>query len=106
MLKLARLPDRTPIKLTITVNAKLNQDLQRYAALYQTTYGEEAPVSDLIPFMLETFLKSDPAFAKARKEGLPKPDGDKATASARAAKTGKSVPILSSLQPTTQPKEI
>lgn len=106
MLKLAKLPDLTPIKLTVTVNAGLNQDLQKYAALYRDTYGEEASAAELIPFMLESFLKSDPAFAKARKEGLPKPDSDKATASARAAKTVKPATTYPNLQPTTQPKEI
>lgn len=106
MLKLARLPDRTPIKFTITVSAGLNQDLQRYAALYQTTYGEEASVPELIPFMLESFLKSDPAFAKARKEGVPKPDGNKLPASMRGSKPEHATTALSNIEPTTQPKEI
>jgi len=108
MLKLAKLPDRTPIKLTVTVNAGMNQDLQRYAALYQDAYGEEASVAELIPFMLESFLKSDPAFAKARKEGLPKTDGDKSVTAARASKTGKSasaVPISQTTLQLTQTKE-
>lgn len=71
MLKLAKLPDRTPAKITITVNADLNQALRDYAALYRATYGEAETVAELIPFMLEAFLDSDRAFARARKEGLP-----------------------------------
>lgn len=69
MLKLAKLPDRTPAKITITVSAELNQVLHRYAALYRDTYGEAESVTELIPFMLDAFLDSDRDFAKARKEG-------------------------------------
>lgn len=49
-LKLARLPDRTPVKLTITIGAELHQSLREYA--------------DLIPFMLEAFLQSDKGFVR------------------------------------------
>lgn len=37
--------------------------------LYRATYGESETVAELIPFMLEAFLDSDRAFAKARKRG-------------------------------------
>lgn len=37
-LKLAKLPDRTPVKLMVTVGAELNQALKEYADLYQVTY--------------------------------------------------------------------
>ncbi|CDX12582.1 conserved hypothetical protein [Mesorhizobium plurifarium] len=70
-LKLGKLPDRTPSKITITVSSDLNQALSDYAALYRQTYGEAETVAELIPFMLSEFLESDRAFAKARKEGLP-----------------------------------
>lgn len=69
MLKLAKLPDRTTTKITFSASAKLNEDLHGYAVLYRNTYGETASVSELIPLMLETFLKGDPAFAKAQKAG-------------------------------------
>ena len=69
-LKLGKLPDRTPAKITITVNADLNQALRDYASLYRATYGEAESVAELIPFMLEAFLDSDRAFAKARKGGF------------------------------------
>ena len=42
-LKLARLPDRTPVKLAITVSPELNEALRDYALLYATTYGVEEP---------------------------------------------------------------
>lgn len=66
-LKLARLPDRTPIKLSITVLPDLHQSLQDYARLYAQTYGREETVTDLIPAMLAAFLESDREFARAHK---------------------------------------
>lgn len=70
-LKLGKLPDRTPSKITITVSADLSQALKDYAALYRQTYGDSESVAELIPFMLAGFLEGDRAFAKARKESLP-----------------------------------
>ncbi|CDX53908.1 conserved hypothetical protein [Mesorhizobium plurifarium] len=70
-LKLGKLPDRTPSKITITVSADLSQALNDYAALYRQTYGESETVAELIPFMLVGYLEGDRAFSKARKEGLP-----------------------------------
>lgn len=67
-LKLARLPDRTPVKIAITVTPDLDAMLREYLTLYRSTYGDMAPtVADLIPAMLQAFLESDRAFAKARK---------------------------------------
>lgn len=65
-LKLARLPDRTPVKLSITVLPDLHQALQDYARLYAEAYGREEPVTDLIPAMLIAFLESDRSFVRAR----------------------------------------
>jgi len=68
-LKLARLPDRTPIKLSISIMPDLNQALADYAALYARTYGRDEPVSELIPAMLSAFLDGDRTFARARQGG-------------------------------------
>lgn len=65
-LKLAKLPDRTPVKLTITVTPELHQALSDYAAIYNQTYGESEPIAELVPHMLVAFLASDRGFAKAR----------------------------------------
>ena len=65
-LKLSRIPDRTPVKLTITVLPDLHQALQDYARIYVETYGRDEPVSELVPAILSAFLDSDRAFAKAR----------------------------------------
>lgn len=67
-LKLARLPDRTPVKLTISVAPDLQRELADYAAIYRETYGEEQAVADLVPHMLAAFLASDRGFAKARSD--------------------------------------
>ena len=68
MLKLTQLPDRIPVKLTITLQPDLKKALDDYAALYARTYGSEEPVAELVPFMLESFLKADAGFRKGRKE--------------------------------------
>jgi len=68
-LKLARLPDRTPVKLAITVTPDLHQMLQQYAALYAETYGREESVTDLVPAMLAAFLESDRNFVRSRPTG-------------------------------------
>ncbi len=65
-LKLGKLPDRTPVKLTITITPDLQASLQAYASVYATTYGVEEPVVDLIPAMLTTFLDGDRAFNQTR----------------------------------------
>jgi hypothetical protein len=68
-LKPAQLPDRTPIKISISVMRDLNQALADYAALYAQTYGREEPISELIPSMLAAFLESDRTFARNRSKG-------------------------------------
>jgi len=65
-IKLPQLPDRTPVKLTISVLPDLHQALTEYAALYARTYGRDEPIVELIPAMLGAFLESDRAFARRR----------------------------------------
>ena len=66
-IKLARLHDRTPMKIVIAVLPDLHARLTAYAAAYAETYGVEEPVADLIPAMLAAFLESDRAFARAKR---------------------------------------
>lgn len=63
-IKLAKLPDRTPVKAQITLSADLHQALQDYADHYERAYGTREPLTELIPFMLETFLASDRSFVR------------------------------------------
>lgn len=58
-LKLAKLPDRTPVKLTIVIGSELNEALKAYADRYAEAYGTVEPVVELIPYILEAFLASD-----------------------------------------------
>ncbi|HYE29073.1 MAG TPA: DUF2274 domain-containing protein [Allosphingosinicella sp.] len=67
-LRLGKLPDRTPVKVTISLSPELNQALGEYAALYQETYGHPEPVQELIPAMLNSFLEGDKLFARRRRE--------------------------------------
>lgn len=66
-LKLARLPDRTPVKMTINIPPELNRALGAYAEMYAEAYGEPEPVQELVPAMLAAFLDSDRAFSARRK---------------------------------------
>ena len=66
-LRLAKLPNRIPVKMTISVPPDLNQALSDYAALYAEAYGQPEPVQELIPAMLAAFLESDRGFMRARR---------------------------------------
>jgi hypothetical protein len=66
-LRLPKIPDRTPIKLTIQLLPDLSEALRLYAAAYEQAYGKAEPVAELIPFMLSAFLESDRAFARAKR---------------------------------------
>lgn len=66
-LRLGKLPDRTPVKMTIHISPDLSQALGEYADLYRQTYGEAEPVQELIPAMLASFLEGDRTFARQRR---------------------------------------
>jgi hypothetical protein len=65
-LKLGKLPDRTPVKLSITITPDLQAALQAYAAIYAETYGVQEPIAELVPAMLLSFLESDRSFVRER----------------------------------------
>lgn len=67
-MRLAKLPNRTPVKLTIVLAPGLAQRLREYAAFYAETYGSKEEVAELIPFMLEAFVEGDTAFKKGKKK--------------------------------------
>ncbi len=72
-LKLAKLPDRTPVKLVITITPDLQSALQSYGRIYAEAYGVEEPVAELVPAMLAAFLESDRNFVRARDTALRAP---------------------------------
>jgi hypothetical protein len=65
-LRLRKLPDRTPVKMVISLSPELNQALLEYAALYGQVYGQPEPVQELVPAMLAGFPEADKAFAGRR----------------------------------------
>ena len=66
-LRLEQLPDRTPVRMNLSVDPDLASALTDYATLYQQTYGQEEKPETLIPAMLENFLGADAGFKRARK---------------------------------------
>jgi hypothetical protein len=79
-LKLGKLPDRTIVKYTVTSWPELTLWLEEYAEFYRQAYGQAEPVADLIPYMLEAFLKSDRGFLAARAGNLRPPPSPAAAA--------------------------
>jgi hypothetical protein len=65
LMKLSKLPDRTPVKLTTTLMPDLAARLRDYADFYAETYGTREEVAGLVPFMLEAFLDGDADFRRA-----------------------------------------
>ena len=66
-LKIGPLPDRTPQKLSISLEPALAADLEAYAQVHSGAYGTETSVAILVPLMLEAFIASDSGFKKARR---------------------------------------
>jgi hypothetical protein len=66
-MKLARLPDRTPVKITFLVSPGLARSLALYAQYYEEVYRQTESISDLMPYALEAFLESDRGFVKFRR---------------------------------------
>ena len=66
-LRLGQLPDRTPVRMSLSVEPELASALSDYAEIYHQTYGAEEKPEALIPAMLENFLGSDAGFKRARR---------------------------------------
>ena len=77
--KLARLPDRIPVKMQVTLPPDLAARLRDYADLYAETYGVREEPADLVPFMLNAFLNGDVEFRKALREKAGKKEESSAT---------------------------
>jgi hypothetical protein len=65
-LRLAKLPDRSPVKLTIAVMPELKRALEAYAEAYKEAYGDEEAIAELVPAMLAAFLEADRGFQRRR----------------------------------------
>lgn len=71
-LKLGRLPDRQPVKVTISLAPDLYRRLEDYARAYSEEYEADEPVTELVPAMLAAFLEADREFAKRRQGAVAK----------------------------------
>ena len=67
LLRIAKLPDLTPVKMTVSLEPELYQMLEDYAQIYRDNYGEAVKTADLVPYMIAGFLASDNGFKRARK---------------------------------------
>ena len=63
-LRLGPLPKTESVRLTITLPAVVKGDLDRYAELYASEYGEPIDASALVPHMVATFMDRDRAFRR------------------------------------------
>jgi hypothetical protein len=67
-IKLAKLPDRVPVKLTVTLPSQLAARLRSYADLYAEQYGTREEPAELVPYILDAFLRSDAEFQRVIRE--------------------------------------
>jgi len=66
-LKIGPIPDRAPVKLTLSLAPETHAALAEYAALHAKAHGGETPVAELAAIMIEHFLAADAGFRRARK---------------------------------------
>lgn len=66
-LRISKLPDLTPVKMTISVDPETHQMLEDYAQIYSESYGEKVKPAALVPSMIAGFLATDNGFKRARK---------------------------------------
>ncbi len=64
-MKLAKLPERSRVRLIVQISPALHERLTSYADLYAQTYGACEDIPALVPFMIEAFLDEDKSFGKA-----------------------------------------
>ena len=66
-LKLGAIPDDKPVRLTITLTAELHALLVDYAEAHAKAFDRKVSPEKLVPHILERFIRTDRAFAKARR---------------------------------------
>ena len=70
-LKLGPLADDKPVKISVELPAAVHRDLVAYAEVLGRTTGQPVPdPAKLIVPMIERFMATDRAFAKARNDGV------------------------------------
>lgn len=66
-LKLGAIPDDKPVRVTVTFTAAQYALLADYAAAHSAQFDRKVPPEKLVPHILERFIQTDRAFAKARR---------------------------------------
>lgn len=67
-LKIGPLKDRTPVKLSLSLDPDLHAALTDYARVHSQTFGKTVSPADIAPFMLKALIDSDASFRRARKQ--------------------------------------
>lgn len=67
-LKLGRIPDDKPVKLTVELPAQVNRDLTAYAEVLGRETGQTIEPAKLVAPMLARFMSTDRAFVSLRRE--------------------------------------
>lgn len=66
-LKIGQIPDRTPVKLTLSLLPETHSALTDYAAIHARDHQSQTSAADLAALMIERFIAADAAFRRARK---------------------------------------
>ena len=66
-LRIGKLPDLTPVKMTVSLDREVHQMLEDYARIYGESYGENVKPAELVPSMIGGFQSTDNGFKRARK---------------------------------------
>lgn len=66
-LRIGKLPDLSPVKMTVSLDREVHEMLEDYARIYGESYGEAVKPAELVPSMIAGFLASDSGFKRARK---------------------------------------
>jgi hypothetical protein len=67
-LKLGPLPKQNTVKVTIELPEILKEELDAYAAEHSEIYSRPTKTAELIPHMLEAYLRADRDWCKHRKQ--------------------------------------
>ena len=70
-LKLGPLIDEKPVRLLIELPAGTYRDLVTYAEILTSETSQTAEPAKLVPPMIQRFMATDRAFAKARRASVP-----------------------------------
>lgn len=66
-LRIGKLPDLTPVKLTVSLEPEVYRMLEDYARIYGENYGEVVKPAELVPPMVAGFIATDNGFKRSRK---------------------------------------